>query len=41
MTAPRIPRSDRLPPLQAVLCGLTLTAVSWGAIYLVVRHFFH
>lgn len=37
--APRIPRDDRLPPLQAALCGLTLIIVSWGAIFLVWRMF--
>lgn len=35
--APRIPRDDRLPPLQAVLCALTLIIVSWGAVYLAWR----
>ena len=34
---PRIPRTDRLPPLQAALCLLTVTVVSWGAIYLAWR----
>ena len=37
MTAPRIPRTDRLPPLQAALCILTVIVVSWGAIYLAWR----